>query len=167
MMRRLLFFFILLLFGYCAPESNDDLKYVSITYDSGDILRIARPWSNDLIRWSEQPYKHGLKTRIVRNEDSICYYRNLLHSITVDSAVCITSIPCRTTMQSENIELEFNNKNDLPADAMIVYHYNDIARSSDSIFISFIQDSPIRFNSFLASADSLCWAIVRTQIIGF
>ena len=166
-MIRILFICISLICGSCAPTSKE-LEYVSVTYDIGEYLRIVSPRSNDLARWSENPKRNGLDTRNIRDKDSLRIYRNFQKTIIVDSTARI--VPAVLAMQfgEEGDFVDFYYMdNEVDADAMIVFHYEDAAKSNDSLFISVIRSNQIRYNSFRATADSLCWAAVANQIREF
>lgn len=165
MMIRLLFVFILSIFGSCS-SAPEEPEYAVITYDSGEFLRIVSPRSGDLVRWSENPEQNGLKTWIIRDKDSLRIYRNLLKKTIIDSSVRI--MPAVSTVRIGEMDfVDHSYTNDVHADAMIVFHYEDSARGCDSIFISSTHINPIRYNGFRATADSLCWEAVTNRITEF
>ena len=165
MMIRILFICISLICGSCAPTSKE-LEYVSVTYDISEYLRIVSPRSNDLARWSENPKRNGLDTRNIRDKNSLRIYRNLQKTIIVDSTARIVPAVLKMQFGKELLDI-YHMDNEVDADAMIVFHYEDSAKSNDSLFISRSRSNPIRYNSFRATADSLCWAAVANQIREF
>ena len=164
-MIRTLFIFISVVLGSCARVA-DNIEYVSVIYDNCTWERFAALRSSDLVDESKNPEQNGLDVLTIRDKDSLQIYRNLQKTIIVDSTAKIVPVVLKMQFGKEFVDI-YHTENEVTTDAMIVFHYEDAAKSSDSLFISTICSNQMRYNSFRATADSLCWAAVANQISEF
>lgn len=165
-MHIMRFFLLILLIVcnlYCSPNGTQHhIDRVSIIYDSGEILRIVGLKSNDLIRWRNDLDNHSLKDTLITNYDSLKLFDDFYKSIKADTNTIIKTVTIPTVIESDGLTLTYyDDTNDIPADAMIVYHYNNGDRN-DSVFVGLSIDC--RINNYKAICDTTMLHKIRSSI---
>lgn len=164
----IIFFFLCFYSAGCVSTKQPcPIGQLSVLYDDGTVLRIASPTSNDLIRWELRQDMKGLTRMTVSHPDSIALYEALLRSMKVDTTIIIKTILEPTFGKIKTPELDmmysyYDSANDIPAYAMIIYHYREHCRDNDTLFAG-VQNGHIvfRLNSYRASGDSKVWERIR------
>lgn len=164
----IIFFFLCFYSTNCVSTKQPcSIECLSVLYDDETVLRIASPTSNDLIRWELRQNMQGLSRMTVSHPDSIALYEALLRSMRVDTTIIIKTVLEPTFGKIKTPEFDmtysyYDSTNDIPADAMIVYHYRKHCRDNDTLFAG-VQDGHIvfRLNSHRASGDFKVWERIR------
>lgn len=164
----IIFFFLCFYSASCVSTKQPcPIEQLSVLYDDGTVLRIASPTSNDLIRWELRQDIQGLMRMTVSHPDSMALYEALLRSMKVDTTFIIKTVLEPTFGKIKTPEFDmtysyYDSTNDIPADAMIIYHYRKHCRDNDTLFAG-VQDCHIvfRLNSYRASGDSKVWERIR------
>lgn len=164
----IIFFFLCFYSTNCVSTKQPcSIEHLSVLYDDGTVLRIASPTSNDLIRWERRQDIQGLTRMTVSHPDSIVLYEALLRSMKVDTTIIIKTILGPTFGKIKTPELDmtysyYDSANDIPADAMIIYHYREHCRDNDTLFAG-VQNglTVFRLNGYRALGDSKAWERIR------
>lgn len=139
---------ILLLLTILWMPNKKTIKRIYIISEKSDILHEPSFKANDIIRWSKDIDNNCcFESRIIGNKDSIYYFEKLLNSIIIDSSKYISTTLVPTTINIEDLKLEFYNDHyDVNANAMLIYEYENY--SADTLFINYNYMSYPRINSY-------------------
>lgn len=161
-MKRLfaiLFFMSFFFVSQCTSGNGRVLESVSIIYDRGNFFRIVSLKSNDFVRWSKNAEEHYLSQMELHNADSLYLFKKFLESMQPDTSVWIRSVLNQTVIPiDEGLEISFyDDKNDIEADAMIIFHYKESSYDNDTLFMDYTSGHKFRINNYRAKGDTLLW----------